>query len=203
MQTMPTFLDEATVENILSFRPVYLAILEGLYEVATHNVLAVDFSFHRAATQAIEAGLKSCDNEAYRPNNRWYLEECEGMNSRHIFWQDGWQASRMPLCKVEKWLPGQGRVDIRFFVFDAWFKQQIIGGKLSFDQIVQKMESWRKHPEELLGQMHTSCERFEKIDDRQAWVEHYGSEAPWWLDTVDPDLAPAKTWDVNFVPYVV
>lgn len=199
---MPTFLDEATVENILSFRPVYLAILgEHYYEYTSHEILTVDFDFDTAAVQAIEAGLNSFEDKDYMPTNRWFLQERDGFRERHISWRDGWQASKMQSCTVQKWLPGRGQIEVHFFVFDAWFKQQIIAEKLSFDQIVQKLESWRKHPDQLLGQMQTSYERFQKVDDRQAWVEHYGSEAPGWMGTVDPDLAPVNTWDVNKVPF--
>lgn len=204
---MSTYLDAETVENILSHRPVYLAIREEFcYEHTKHENLAIEFSFEKAALQAHQVGLNGLHEEAYVPKKRWYLTKFEGWRDHTVWWEDCWLLRRIDECKVEQWLPGRGRADVRYFDFDNWFKRRIMSSKMSPAEIDKQLISWRDAlsndnlPEELLQQMHASIERFEKIDDRQAWVEHYGSEAPWYSETVDPSLAPSDTYGKTRIP---
>ena len=197
---MSTYLDAETVENILSHRPVYLAIREDFdYGHTKHDNLAIEFSFEKAALYAIRAGINRLHDEAYVPKKRWYLTKYEGWSQHTVWWEDAWLSPRIDECKVEQWLPGRGRAEVQYFDFDNWFKKRIIASRMSPEQIDEQLSSWRDAlangnlPEELLQQMHASIQSFEKVDDRLGWVEHYGSEAPRYRDTIDSSLAPSDT----------
>lgn len=191
---MSTYLDPETIENILSHRPVYLAIHEDFdYEHTTHDTLAVEFTFEKAAFYAVQAALKDVlKHGAYMPKKRWYLEEFKGISSNVIYWTDSWLGTKIDICKVEQWLPGRGRVDTQYFDFDSWFKNHILEDQLTCNQVKTQLKTWSDTlsqgtlPPELLQQMHTSLGRFKEVDDMQKWVGCYGSEAPGWKRQLIP-----------------
>ncbi len=201
------YLDTETVENILSHRPVYLAIHEEFdYEHTTHDVLTVEFAFEKAALHAIRTALKNAADNKYRPQHRWHLYRWEGFSHDTIYWSDGWETQKIDACQVQQWLPGRGLVDTRVFDFDAWFKSRIVADHPTSEQIGSQLARWSKTladgkvPPELLQRMQPRVTRFEPVDDRALWVERYGTEAPGWRKTIDISFAPDTTDGKTTIP---
>lgn len=207
-----SYLDQQTVENILSHRPVYLATHERFdYEYTNCDVIAVDFAFNQAARFAIQAAIQNAvKDKKYAPNTRWYLKEIEGYKEKQIYWHDRWICSLVDKVTVEQWLPNRGKVEEHIFDFDIWFKQTIKTKHLSCRQVGAQLNSWLNLmasgtvPAELLQQMkkrtsHSPQKRWKVKDDRQEWVERYGTQAPEGLKPIDISLAPANTEEKTIV----
>jgi hypothetical protein len=93
-QMPTTYLDSATVTEILRFRPVYIATqFVRDYDNATSRILAVQFSFETAVLNAMQTGFEELSEINYNPHFRWtsvcQLRMWNPEDPQHE-WHDGW-----------------------------------------------------------------------------------------------------------------
>lgn len=87
-----TYLDDATVKEILRFRPVYITTrFVRDYDNPTCDILAVQFSFESALLKALQTAFSSLSETAYNPQLRWTSYQAYKMGKARWGAQYGWR----------------------------------------------------------------------------------------------------------------
>lgn len=113
-----TYLDNATVTEILRFRPVYITTRFVVdYDDPTSDILAVQFSFESAVLKALQTGFRQLSRTAYNPHlrwstrklTRWEMDE-EVPEDPQYEWCDNWTGwTSMSSYHIEEWQPDRAR----------------------------------------------------------------------------------------------
>ena len=188
------YLDDATVEEILRFRPVYIATkFVRCYDNPSSEVLSVQFSFESAALQAMQAAFDEISETDYNPQcrftqrkrTRWEMWGTDdGPEADPYYWHDDWIGWTSVSCyEIEEWQPDKGRIKQHHFSFDTWFKNKIKTERPSCLTVKNWLSAWKQSiesctiPPELITRMLPKNKEDDFVREvlPEQWVKQYGS----------------------------
>lgn len=159
-----TYLDKATVKDILRFRPVYITTkFDCDFDSPTSEILAVQFNLESAFLKAMQAAFDQISETDYNPQYRWTQRKLtrwemeDGPDASKYEWRDDWTGWTSISCyEIEEWQPDKGRINQHHFAFDTWFKNKIATERPSCSTVKNWLSDWKQKvesgtiPEELM-----------------------------------------------------
>lgn len=199
-----TYLDDASITEILKFRPVYITTqFVRDYDNPTCDILAVQFSFESAVLKAVCTAFSELSETDYNPHfrytshklSRWEMDE--GLVYPQYEWRDGWTGWTSISCyRIEEWQPERGNIHRHTFRFDTWFKNKIAAEGPSCSTIKNWLSDWRlvidsgTIPAELMARILPENVKDDLVQEipwsDQDWVAKYGSAKY----STDPEAIP-------------